>query len=135
MNWDDVFAIGVTMLLPFILIIVPLLVLRNLRTPPEKKFRKVYSDLSPALEPSTGLVLIRFWSYDGFLFWFTQTEHQGWYSPDDARTLLNRLARYNLTWGLFAAGGVFVPILTAVNYWSQRRAVQRQVTEAQSQSS
>lgn len=134
MDWNSISAIVVTALLPLILIAVPLLVLRNLRTPPEKKFRKVYADLSPALEPQTGMVLVRFWTYDGFLIWFTQTEHQGWCSPADARTLLNRLVRYNLTWGLFAAGGVFVPLLTAINYWSQRRAIQCQVTEAQSHS-
>jgi len=58
MDWDSLSAIAVTALLPLILIAVPLLVLRKPRTPPERIFRKVYADLSPALEPQTGMVLV-----------------------------------------------------------------------------
>lgn len=131
MDWhsvaDAIASLLVVVISMLLLVLVPILVVRAMRTPPQKRFRRIYDGITQPTESRPGLVFIEFHTYDGFLVWFTQTAHQGYYPPDEARLLLGRLARYNLTWGLFAAGGVFVPILTLINYWSQRRSIKRQL--------
>jgi hypothetical protein len=46
-------------------------------------------------------------------------------SPDDARQLLWRLHQFNLTYGLFAYGALFIPVLSYCNYLAQKRAIAR----------
>jgi len=65
-------------------------------------------------------------TYRGLLLWSTQDEHQIHASFDDARELLRRLLRYNLTWGLLTHGVVFVPVLAIVNYRRQLKLIEQQ---------
>jgi hypothetical protein len=83
--------------------------------------------LHAAREP--GDVVLVFHTYHGVLAWFTQTPHVVALSPEDARVLLGRLVRFNLTWGLLACGGLFVPPLSLINYIGQRRAITAQQLE------
>jgi hypothetical protein len=93
---------------------------------PAKKFRRAYSGLQTSTAPVHGTVSIRFHTYDGFLAYFVQTPHEVYASPADARKLLGRLLRYNLTYGMFAAGCIFVPPLSLIEYLSQLRDIRRQ---------
>jgi hypothetical protein len=70
-----------------------------------------------------GDVNLIFHTYSGFLVFFTQMRHDVVLPADQARILLKRLLRHNLTWGLFAAGGVFVPILSYFEYRSQSKRI------------
>jgi hypothetical protein len=131
MNWDwlaDVVAPRLLLILmPVMLIGIPILCVRALRMPSEVKFRKAYQGMSGTAVPKPGFVRIEFHTYDGFLVWCTQTKHEGYFSPDQARRLLMRLAWYNVAYGRLATGGPFVPFLTLFNYLSQRRSIARQL--------
>lgn len=76
--------------------------------------------------PHEGDVQFVFHTYHGFLAFFVQNEHRVSCSPDDARELLSRLHRFNLTWGLWGAGMIFVPFLTFGNYYTQKRSIEKQ---------
>jgi hypothetical protein len=88
--------------------------------------QRVYEGLMIYPEPGPGLVSVVFHTYYGFVAFVTQTDHQFWASPDDARLVLWRLHRFNLTWGLFAPGMVLIPILSLANYLVQRRSIRKQ---------
>ena len=74
-----------------------------------------------------GDVTITYHSYRGLLAYFVQTEHFLHAPESDARECLNRLLRYNLTWGMLCPGMVFIPILAIGNYYAQRRSIKRQM--------
>jgi hypothetical protein len=93
---------------------------------PARKFRRAYAGLQTSLQPGHGLVSIRFHTYDGFLVFFTQTPHEVYATPEDARILLGRLLRYNLTYGLLAAGCVFIPPISLGEYLTQRLQIRKQ---------
>ena len=80
--------------------------------------------------PAAGRVHVVFHTYDGFLAWFTQTRHEAYLPPDQARLFLNRSVRYTLTWGLLCAGALLVLPLTLFNYLAQRRSISRQELDA-----
>lgn len=119
--------------LPAIFVIAPILAVRALRRPNEKKFAKLYDGLRVEANPRPGLVCFRLHTYDGFLAWFTQTRHEGFAPPDDASKLLGRVLRYNLSHGILAAGGLFVPLVSVPEFFSQRRSVKHQAQQIQSE--
>ena len=82
--------------------------------------------------PQQGDVQFAFHTYHGFLVFFVQTEHRVSCSPDDARTLLRRLHRFNLTWGMLSYGLAFVPFVSFFNYLAQKRAITEQESALQS---
>jgi len=88
-------------------------------------------DLPDSQRP--GDVCVVYHTYRGFLVWFVQDEHFICASPADARLLLKRLLRFNLTWGMLSYGMLFVPLIAISNYFAQKRAIQNQERE-QSQS-
>ena len=130
MRWDRwpqiLMGLSSVGLLPALLVVLPILLTRSMRRPLDKKFAKLYRGLSVSPEPGPGLVSVRVHTYDGFLLWFTQTTHAGFARPEDAQELLRRVFRYNLTRGLFAAGGLLVPLVSLPELAIQRRAVNRQ---------
>lgn len=65
-----------------------------------RSLERKYSDLQPRAQPNEGDVVLSYHTYHGLLVWFTQTPHQVILPPNDARQLLGRLLRFNLTWGL-----------------------------------
>ena len=87
---------------------------------------KKYEGIDAHETPTTGDVQFVFHTYHGFLLWVDQTEHRVSCPPDDARTLLRRLHRFNLTWGMLSYGLVFVPFLSFFNYLAQKRAITKQ---------
>lgn len=87
---------------------------------------KCYEGIAVHAQPMTGDVQFVFHTYHGFLAFFAQTEHRISAPPEEARKLLWRLHRFNLTWGMFAAGAAFVPILSYFNYLAQKRALAKQ---------
>ncbi len=91
-----------------------------------RSLQRRYSGLQVHAEPQPGDVLITYHTYHGFVAWFTQTPHQVALPPDDARTLLGRLLRFNLQWGLVTYGALFIPPLAILNYLGQRRSIARQ---------
>lgn len=81
----------------------------------------------PQAQP--GDVNLVFHTYTGFLAWFTQTRHNLLLPPDQAKILLKRMLKHNLTWGLFVYGGIFVPILTLIEYYQQKKKIARAVQQ------
>jgi hypothetical protein len=77
-------------------------------------------------EPGPGRVGVRFHTYHGMFVHSEQVEHAFFASPEDARRILSRLHRINLTWGLTARGIVIAPILSIMNYAIQRKRIAKQ---------
>lgn len=84
---------------------------------------KRYEGLSIRDTPQQGDVELRFHTYHGLLAFFVQTEHHVFAAPNDAEVLLRRLHYFNLTWGMFAAGAFFIPILSYFNFRSQLKRI------------
>jgi hypothetical protein len=61
-----------------------------------------------------------------------QDEHRIYAPPADARLLLTRLFRFNLTWGMLSYGLLFVPLLAIGNYHAQKRSIENQESEISS---
>ena len=76
--------------------------------------------------PVPGDVQFVYHTYHGFLVFFVQTEHRVSCPPEGASTLLGRFLRFNLTWGMFGYGLVFVPFLAFFNYLAQQRSITKQ---------
>lgn len=81
-------------------------------------------------EPGPGLVAVVFHTYSGLLLFVIQSEWRFWATPEDARKILSRLNRHNLTWGFLAYGVLVIPILTLGNYATQLRRIRKQAEEA-----
>ena len=80
--------------------------------------------------PGPGLVGVVFHTYSGLLVFVQQVEYRFWATPADARTVLARLHKYNLTWGFFAYGALFIPLLSFGNYLAQKRRIAQQEAAA-----
>ena len=131
-------SIGERILTLFVLIAVPLTFLgvpifvftgglqKFTLKPLQKRFAGL--NLHESLQP--GDVKLGYHTYRGFLIWFVQDEHRIYAPPADARLLLTRLLRFNLTWGMLSYGLLFVPLLAIGNYLAQKRALENQENEA-----
>ena len=73
------------------------------------------------------MVSVVFHAYSGILVFTRQVEYRFWATPDDARAILAKLNRFNLTWGFFAYGAIVIPVLSLGNYWAQLRRISKQV--------
>ena len=76
--------------------------------------------------PAPGTVGVVFHTYSGVLVFVQQVEYRFWAAPEDARTVLSRMNKYNLTRGFFAYGGLIIPLLSLGNYWAQKRRIAKQ---------
>lgn len=85
-----------------------------------------FADIAIHTEPQPGDVVLTYETYHGFIAWFTQTTHRIALPPQDARILLGRLFRFNLTWGLLTWAAIFIPLFAGINYVQQRRSITRQ---------
>ncbi len=81
-------------------------------------------ELRETVQP--GDVTFVYHTYRGVLVCTVQEEHQIAADPDTARTLLKRLLRYNLTWGMRTNAIVFIPLLAVGNYFTQKSSIARQ---------
>ena len=93
----------------------------------ERSLKKIYASTTQSPEPREGFVLLQFHTYHGFIGWFSQAEHNIYLPASDALRILNRLLRFNLTWGLFTWGAIFIVILSLFNYVGQRRSISHQL--------
>lgn len=99
---------------------------RNYQRRARTSLERAYMGINVHQVPQPGDVVVTYHTYYGFLAWFTQTTHHVMLPPDEARTLLKRLLRFNLKWSLPTYGAVFVPPLAILNYFVQRRSIARQ---------
>ena len=113
-----VVAIGVTVMLVF-----------AFRRRAREALAKAYEGLDAHSEPQPGDVHLKYETYHGLLVWVSVSWHTVWLPPDQARTLLKRLLRFNFTWGFFAYGAAILPLLSLGNYWAQVRSIRKQVAE------
>ena len=95
------------------------------------KGQDVFGNLFRGLNVSTsrrrGDVLVRFHTYRGILISIEQLEHNVWCPPDEARKLIGRFFRFNLSYGSGALFGPVIPIVS-FSYWRrERRSVKEQV--------
>ena len=121
------FAAG---LIAFASLVVGLFLLRRkVVVSAERSLARCYDRLAASSEPqASNDVRLVFHTYHGFLVDFIQTEHAVFLPPDDARELLRRLNRFNLTWGLLCRGALFVYFLSPLNRIAQSRSIRRQET-------
>jgi len=108
---------------------IVLLLFRGYETFAQQALSRRYAGLAIHSPPEPGDVILVFHTYHGLIAWFTQTPHVVALPAEDARVLLGRLLRFNLTWGLFTAGAIFVPPLSIMHYIGQRRSITRQHLE------
>lgn len=94
-----------------------------------KPLQKRFAGLDLHDSPQTGDVCCVYHTYRGFLVWFVQDEHRVCAPPEDARLLLTRLLRFNLTWGMLSYGALFVPLIAIGNYFAQKRSIEQQERE------
>jgi hypothetical protein len=89
---------------------------------------RAFEGLMIHAEPVPGLVAVVFHTYYGFIDFVTQTEPRFWAPPDEARRVLWRLHRFNLSWGMFAYGALLIPLMSCGNDLAQNRSIRRQET-------
>jgi hypothetical protein len=91
-----------------------------------RSLERKFVDLEIHGDPQPGDVILTYHTYHGFIGWIPQTTHHVTLPPDDARTLLARLLRFNLTWGLITYGTLFILPLAILNYFAQCRLIANQ---------
>jgi len=94
-----------------------------------KPLMRRYNGLEIHDSPDSNDVSFTYHTYRGFLLWFVQDEHSINAPPRDARVLLGRLLRFNLTYGMLSYGLLFVPLLAIGNYIAQSRNIKKQVAQ------
>jgi hypothetical protein len=106
--------------------VVVLYLFRGYEALARRALARRYAGLQVHETPAPGDVTLSYETYHGLVAWFTQTSHRVSMPPGDARILLGRLMRFNLTWGLVTYGALFVLPLALVNYFAQRRSISGQ---------
>jgi hypothetical protein len=91
-----------------------------------RSLERRYAGLQLHEAPVSGDVIVTYHTYHGFIAWFTQIPHEVALPPNDARKLLGRLLRFNLMWGLVTYGALFIPPLSIISYFAQRRSIDEQ---------
>jgi hypothetical protein len=127
-NWPDrLLVIFILIAVPLLLIAFPLwLLFGGLRTFALRPLARQFEDIVLHDPPEPGDVSFTYHTYRGLLLWVTQEEHRVSAPIVEAEKLLNRLWRFNLSWGLLSRGFLFIPFLATGNYLTQRRAIRRQ---------
>ncbi len=105
---------------------VAILAVRATRYPHPAE-RRAYVGVRNQAPHEPGTVEVEFHTYSGILVFVVQRKHHFWASPDDARTTLWRLHKFNLTWGMFAYGALLIPLVSYLNYVAQKRSIDRQI--------
>ncbi len=102
--------------------------LRRFKARDEAIQHRAFEDVSTSDKEGKGRVQVVFHTYSGFLVFVVQREYRFWADPEEARETLWRLHKHNCTRGLFAYGGLIVPLLSYGNYLAQKRSIGRQDT-------
>jgi hypothetical protein len=74
-------------------------------------------------------VHFEFHTYHGMIAFVEQTGHSILRPATQARWLLRKFLRFNLTWGLFALGFPVIPLLSYFEYRSQMKSINKQVED------
>ena len=130
-------TIGERLLVLFVMIAVPLtfigvpifVFMGGIEKFALKRLQKRFAGLDLHDSPQPRDVCFVYHTYRGFLVWFVQDEHRICAPPEDARLLLTRLLRFNLTWGMLICGSLFVPLIAIGNYYAQKRSIATQQRE------
>jgi len=127
---EELFFIFIALAAPVLIVAVPVWYLagggKNMGG---KALERRYQGLDISSVPREGDVHILYHTYRGLLVWVNMDEHRVFARPDQARKLLGRLLRYNLTWGMLSQAMLFVPFLAIGNYIAQRRSIDQQQTK------
>lgn len=131
-------TIGERLLILFVMIAVPLtfigvpifVFMGGIRKFALRPLQRRYVGIDLHESPQPGDVVFVYHTYRGFLVWFVQDEHRVVTSPTDAKLLLARLLRFNLTWGMLSYGVVFVPFIAIGNYYAQMKSIGSQIQTA-----
>ena len=89
----------------------------------KKTLYRNYDGISVHKTRQAGDVEFVYHTYRGLVFWFIQEEHRVFACSDDAKELLGRLLRFNLTYGMMSYGMIFIPFLAIGNYFTQKRRI------------
>jgi hypothetical protein len=127
---DQVVPVLATVLIGAIVVLLFLALVCGPMAFGQKALHRRFEGLRLHSQPEPGDVYVVYHTYRGVLVYFVQTEHRVLAPPDDARELLRRLLRYNLTWGLLCWFGPLVPFLALGNYYGQLRSIERQVGQS-----
>jgi hypothetical protein len=79
--------------------------------------------------PNTQQVAVLCFAYYGLLATLTTVRIEVKLPPERALELLDRVHRFNMTWGWFAAGGFFVPLASLWRRAQQRRSIKKQLEQ------
>jgi|GEM_PF-5781839 len=74
-------------------------------------------------------VFVSYNTYHGFVAWYTETMHEVWLPYSDARKLLGRLFRFNLSWGFFTWGILFLIPSAIAHFISARSSIDKQFAD------
>jgi hypothetical protein len=116
-----------------LLISVPVLVVwaRRRRTRRESAmFYEGIKGIRPSAECGPGEVRLVFHTYSGFLVFADQRKHDIVLPASEARILLRRLFKHNVTWGLLAYAGLLVPLVSCPEYLKQSKKIKKALREA-----
>src|SRR5690242_12006783 len=101
---STVIAIAVGLAAIVAIVLFAIFLYRGYERVAQRSLQRKYMGLAVHEFPQPGDVIVSYYTYHGLVAWLTHTSHRVALPPDDARRLLGRLLRFNLTWGLFTHG-------------------------------
>ncbi len=129
LTWDVILVILVVVLICIGVIILLFKAHSRFTEAANRARARIFEGIPVFYEPTPGLGEVGFHTASGVLVSVDQIEHHFWAEPDDARLILARLNSFNLTWGFFAYGALFIPFLSWGNYFAQRSRITRQAEQ------
>ena len=126
--WERLLNLFLLLVIFAIVFILPiyLVLFGGMRKFALRPLQRCFEDIELREQPLKGDVVFTYHTYRGLLLWFTQQEIAGYTTPDEARTLLKRLLKFNLTWGMLSCGLLFIPFLAIGNYKAQMKSIRIQ---------
>ena len=109
--------------------------LRFFKRRAKASLQQIYDEVGVTEPPAAEGVHVVFYTYYGLLAWVTQTEHHVVLPLDRAELMLRRLNWFNITWGQFAYGAVFIPLISYGNYLIQLRRIRAEYITISARSS
>jgi hypothetical protein len=105
-----------------------LLAYRGIQTSARRRLQLILDEATrPAGASAEPQVDVLCFAYYGFIAVLHTVKIQCRLPVGKANELLDRVHRFNVQWGWFAAGGFFVPIASTVRRWQQRRSFRKQL--------
>ncbi|WP_040550051.1 hypothetical protein [Pedosphaera parvula] len=92
-----------------------------------QSLKKAYQGITILQTPAAGECVITFRTYTGLLVIGAHQTHHLALTTADALVLLKRLHCFNLKYGWFYPGGLFIPLVSCLCYFSQTRKIRSKV--------